>query len=614
MSLRIAFHSNQLGLRGTEIAMYDYAHYNEALLLNESIVLVPRTGAHDPRAVERFESRFPLFYYDTAVQRDEVLASEGCAALYCIKSGARDRVVSRVAKTLVHCVFDMTEPHGDVYAGVSEYLTREYGNRFPFVPHIVGLPDIRTNLRAALGIPDEAVVFGRHGGFDTFDLDWARATVDRVAAERPDTFFVFLHTQRFCDRKNVLFLDATADVGDKVRFINTCDAMLHARVDGETFGLACAEFSVRNKPVITCASAQSTSHLEILAERAILYNDAEELHRILTTFRPAPDGDWDAYTPRFNSLTVMKAFERVFLAPLGLGASADTPQTVRVDRRGWTYSVLGNDALSRNILRGDDWEPHVTACLTRLLRPGDYMIDVGASFGFHTMTAARAVTPTGRVLSFEPQRPIFRLLYRNCVDNGAFNVKLFHLAVADQRGEATLNAVNYEEDDVNLGDAFIASPDSGGEHVMAVPLDDVPIDQPVRLIKIDVQGAERFVLEGGARLIKADRPFLIVEFEEYCLRRFDYGSADLFDLIRSLDYSIFFLEYTLPERSSVRADRAALGLSRRVCRPDSSPHDDQRRERQSRKRGHRKSGARLERISIVGRADCNLGSAFRRTI
>ena len=38
---------------------------------------------------------------------------------------------------------------------------------------------------------------------------------------------------------------------EKEAFYRTCDAMLHARRDGETFGLAVAEFSVRNKPVIT---------------------------------------------------------------------------------------------------------------------------------------------------------------------------------------------------------------------------------------------------------------------------------------------------------------------------------------------------------------------------
>ena len=37
----------------------------------------------------------------------------------------------------------------------------------------------------------------------------------------------------------------------KVSFINTCDCMIHARTDGETFGLAIAEFSTLNKPIIS---------------------------------------------------------------------------------------------------------------------------------------------------------------------------------------------------------------------------------------------------------------------------------------------------------------------------------------------------------------------------
>uniref|UniRef100_A0A6C0HJ50 Uncharacterized protein n=1 Tax=viral metagenome TaxID=1070528 RepID=A0A6C0HJ50_9ZZZZ len=35
----IAFLSNKLTLRGTEIAMYDYAEYNEILLGNKSIII-----------------------------------------------------------------------------------------------------------------------------------------------------------------------------------------------------------------------------------------------------------------------------------------------------------------------------------------------------------------------------------------------------------------------------------------------------------------------------------------------------------------------------------------------------------------------------------------------
>ena len=42
------------------------------------------------------------------------------------------------------------------------------------------------------------------------------------------------------------------DLNKKVEFISSCDAMIHARQMGETFGAAVSEFSIKNKPVITC--------------------------------------------------------------------------------------------------------------------------------------------------------------------------------------------------------------------------------------------------------------------------------------------------------------------------------------------------------------------------
>ena len=40
MSLNIAFHCNQADNRGTGVAIYDYAHFNEILLNNKSICLI----------------------------------------------------------------------------------------------------------------------------------------------------------------------------------------------------------------------------------------------------------------------------------------------------------------------------------------------------------------------------------------------------------------------------------------------------------------------------------------------------------------------------------------------------------------------------------------------
>ena len=45
--------------------------------------------------------------------------------------------------------------------------------------------------------------------------------------------------------------------------------MLHARKDGETFGLAVAEFSVANKPIITYANSKDKEHLRILNNKLL---------------------------------------------------------------------------------------------------------------------------------------------------------------------------------------------------------------------------------------------------------------------------------------------------------------------------------------------------------
>ena len=97
------------------------------------------------------------------------------------------------------------------------------------------------NLRSELGIPEGATVFGRHGGYDVFDIFEARAAVLSVARSRPDIYFVLLNTRPLINDAdgeplwgqippNIVHLKATMDEGRKAAFIRTCDAMLHAHV------------------------------------------------------------------------------------------------------------------------------------------------------------------------------------------------------------------------------------------------------------------------------------------------------------------------------------------------------------------------------------------------
>jgi len=100
-----------------------------------------------------------------------------------------------------------------------------------------------------------------------------------------------------------------------MRFINTADGMIHARGIGESFGLACGEFSIKNKPVMTYALSPQRSHIEILGKKALLYKGKKDLEQMLLSFHSQVqhERNWDAYSQDFLPTAVMSKFEQVFL-------------------------------------------------------------------------------------------------------------------------------------------------------------------------------------------------------------------------------------------------------------------------------------------------------------
>ena len=284
--MKIAFHSSYLGYRGTEIALMDYAFGNSTLLGNKSFFLLPGSpdqGRHP--VADRLREIAPLRFYRSSDERDAILREERADFFYCIKNGWNDGVVSRRFPTGIHAIFRESEFHGDVYAYVSPWLSRVMSHgKTPWVPHMVRLAEDTGNLRQELGIPRENFVFGRHGGDDSFDIPWVQRAVVETARQNRKIWFVFLNTRTFPGSHglaNVVFLPATADPGRKRRFLNSCDAMLHGRQRGETFGLSCLEFAVLGKPVLTYAASPERAHLEILGNAASPYADRKRLLEFL---------------------------------------------------------------------------------------------------------------------------------------------------------------------------------------------------------------------------------------------------------------------------------------------------------------------------------------------
>jgi len=278
----------------------DYARGNQEMLGNESFFLMPwRDGGAEHPVVLRMEKIAPLRFYRSTDEREGILREEGADFFYCIKNGFNDGAFSRKVPTGIHAIFRESEFHGDIYAYVSPWLSdvMSYG-KAPWVPHMVSLSEEDGDMRAEGGdrksvvgdlwsdlrIPKEATVFGRHGGDDSFDIPWVLEVVVETAKKNPNIWFLFCNTREFrgaAGMPNIVFLPATADPFLKKRFLNTCDAMLHGRMRGETFGLSCLEFAVLGKPVLTFGDSPEKAHLEILGEAAVAYENPQHLRELL---------------------------------------------------------------------------------------------------------------------------------------------------------------------------------------------------------------------------------------------------------------------------------------------------------------------------------------------
>jgi hypothetical protein len=317
MNKTIAFHGNQLCLRGTTNALYAYADYNEKILGNKSIIVSSQNNNLD--ALQKFKNRFNEVYLTDFDNYLSLFQEKKVDYFYTIKAGNNDGLCLLEIPTLVHAVFCYNEPHGHRYCYVSDWLAKHQGyNPEKYaVPHIAEkLPSPNFDYRKKLGISKNKIVFGCYAGFTEFNIHTVHYTINKIVKERNDIVFLFMNINKFCeDHPNIIHLDGTWDLNEKSAFVNACDAMIHARRGGETFGCAVAEFSMENKPVITYRNSVEKSHIEILGDRGIYYNDNwEELYDILNNLKTYIK--YDDYYEAYNKYTpeiIMNRFDKNFL-------------------------------------------------------------------------------------------------------------------------------------------------------------------------------------------------------------------------------------------------------------------------------------------------------------
>jgi FkbM family methyltransferase len=200
-----------------------------------------------------------------------------------------------------------------------------------------------------------------------------------------------------------------------------------------------------------------------------------------------------------------------------------------------TFKIdLSDVHVSRSLLFYGEWMEDEVALLSKLLRKGDIVFDIGANIGTHSIAFARAVGTAGKVFAFEPQPSIAQLLMTTIELNELNNVEVIQSVVCESgKLQFKLDPEDAEK---------IAGNQAGVSFVnMERPEGDIPsttLDQfmPLtpRLIKIDAEGMEINVLNGAIEMINSSRPIIYTENHE---RKF---SPPLLRALFSLNYDCYW--------------------------------------------------------------------------
>jgi FkbM family methyltransferase len=212
---------------------------------------------------------------------------------------------------------------------------------------------------------------------------------------------------------------------------------------------------------------------------------------------------------------------------------------------------------------GGTWEPHLVNLFHRLIRSDDICLDIGANIGAHTLIMS-SLARDGHIHAFEPSSLNFGFLSKNLEDNHATNVTAHRLGLSNVAGPRPFHTLvdipgaSFAGELVTAGQATSRNV---GKLIRAGLGCDFPytseaaefstLDQwtaennveTSHLVKMDVEGSEDFVVEGGSSFLRKVKPFFISELNIKSLKYYfgiepiNYFNrlADIYEYIYVID-------------------------------------------------------------------------------
>lgn len=189
-------------------------------------------------------------------------------------------------------------------------------------------------------------------------------------------------------------------------------------------------------------------------------------------------------------------------------------------------------------------EPHHLAYFKSQISQKSIVFDIGAYIGVYGMIASE-IAVKGKVYIFEPDPRSAKRIKHTIKTNQISNIAYHQCAIGAKSGTFEFALQEY----LPMSSLQIAvrsqTQTSGEPRIVMVgvqPLDEFCLEYGIRhidIVKIDVEGAEYKVLEGGSQILERSRPKLIIELHRNLLPNYGHKMSDVLNYLISLKYELF---------------------------------------------------------------------------
>ena len=224
---------------------------------------------------------------------------------------------------------------------------------------------------------------------------------------------------------------------------------------------------------------------------------------------------------------------------------SEVHKVVQASINGYNILVLANEVVGREINSVGHYEKQDSAFLSKIIRPTDVCVDVGANVGYYTLLMARHAR-YGAVHAFEPIALNYHLLCASVALNNFANISINQYAVGDQNGETFFSETSDSafSSIVDLG----LKPVSTTFKTKLITLDDYCAKNNIKKIdvmKVDVEGSEFDVIHGAKILFEKleSRPRVVMlELWDAFQKKYNSSIGQVIDQMTIYGYTAFYID------------------------------------------------------------------------